>query len=88
MSKEDLLLSSIKVNDIGKEKVRKCPICSKKMLKVWVGLNKRFLIDKCKKSDGLWFDKGELELVIADIDLQSESKILTLLKDIFKHNSN
>ena len=42
-----------------KEKLRKCPICLKKMEKILVGADdKAVLIDRCRKGDGLWFDKG------------------------------
>ena len=34
------------------------------MKKVFVGEEKKIVIDKCKKNHGLWLDKGELQKVI------------------------
>jgi len=63
------------------EKKRKCPICHKKMDKVFVGDNKDVLLDKCPDNDGLWFDHGELKKVI---QITSEdNKVVQLLNDMF-----
>ncbi len=66
------------------ERSRKCPICLKKMEKVWVGPEeRRVLIDRCRKADGLWFDKGELEDIFAGADFDEEHKVEALLKEMF-----
>lgn len=67
-----------------REKSYRCPICSKKMKKVFVGKERKILIDKCKKNHGLWLDKGELELVIELSSNDRESKIIHLLKQMFE----
>jgi hypothetical protein len=67
-----------------KEKSYRCPICSKKMKKVFVGEEKKILIDKCKKNHGLWLDKGELESVIELSSQNRDSKIIHLLKQMFE----
>jgi uncharacterized protein len=46
------------------EKPRKCPICGRKMDKVWLGNTPRVLIDSCPIGDGIWFDGGELTQVL------------------------
>jgi Zn-finger nucleic acid-binding protein len=66
------------------EKQYRCPICSKKMVKVYVGDEKEIIIDKCKKDHGLWFDKGELKTVI-EFGSNQENKIITLLKEMFEN---
>jgi len=43
---------------------RKCPVCDKKMLLVYIPLNPVVEIDRCPCNHGLWFDKGELEQII------------------------
>jgi Zn-finger nucleic acid-binding protein len=48
---------------------RRCPICGRKMNKVWMGKAPRVLIDSCPQGDGLWFDKGELQKVIHEMEL-------------------
>ena len=67
-----------------KEKMYPCPICNKKMQKVFVGEEKKILIDKCKKNHGLWLDKGELEDVIELSSQNREGKIIHLLKQMFE----
>jgi len=41
------------------------------------------LIDKCRRGDGLWFDKGELHEIFDRAELDKDSKIQKLLKDVF-----
>jgi len=45
------------------EAKRRCPICGRKMEKVWMG-EPRVLVDSCPQGDGMWFDSGELQKVI------------------------
>jgi Zn-finger nucleic acid-binding protein len=81
------LLNSFKTNPESAEKIRKCPICYKKMQKVIVGSSKpTLLIDKCRKGDGLWFDKGELNDIFDRAKLDKDNKIQKLLTEIFSHN--
>ena len=54
------------------------------MQKIIVGSAKpALLIDKCRKGDGLWFDKGELKDIFDRAQLDKENKIQKLLTDIF-----
>jgi Zn-finger nucleic acid-binding protein len=85
--KAEKLLSSFKVDLGSMEKIRRCPICYKKMQKVIVGSSKpTLLIDRCGKGDGLWFDKGELQDIFERAQLDSDNKIQKLLTDIFSHD--
>jgi len=79
------LLQSFKINYESAEKPRKCPICFKKMEKISVGTESPpvLLIDKCKRDDGLWFDKGELEDIVKRAKLDEDNKIQKLLADMF-----
>ena len=70
--------------DSVKEKKYPCPICNKKMQKVYVGEERKILIDKCKRDHGLWLDKGELEEVIKLSSENKEGKIIKLLTQMFK----
>jgi len=69
--------------DSVKEKKYPCPICNKKMQKVYVGEERKILIDKCKRNHGLWLDKGELEEVIKLSSENKEGKIIKLLTQMF-----
>ena len=78
------LLNSFKIDKKCTEKPRKCPICLKKMKKIIVGLaESKLLIDKCKRNDGLWFDKGELSDILKTASLDEQNKIVKLLSDMF-----
>ncbi len=84
-SEKEEVLSSFKVDDSSSEEKINCPICLKKMEKVLVGSESKILLDRCKNKHGLWFNKGELFEVVKLGSLDEENKILTLLKEIFKH---
>jgi len=81
------LLDSFKIDSRSAEKPRKCPICLKKMQKIIVSLSTpALLIDKCRKGDGLWFDKGELQNILNTAQLDEDNKIQKLLAGMFGHN--
>ncbi len=70
---------------VVKEAQRRCPICGKKMDKVWAGKEPRILIDRCPRGDGLWFDGGELRQLLTKV-LPGDSKgILAFLGDAFTY---
>jgi Zn-finger nucleic acid-binding protein len=78
------LLNSFKTDPNCIENIRKCPICNKKMQKIIVETSKpALLIDKCRRGDGLWFDKGELHDILNRAQLDKDSKIQKLLADMF-----
>jgi len=78
------LINSFQIDTHSPEKPRRCPICLKKMKKIIVGKSTpTLLIDKCRKGDGLWFDKGELQDILNRGQLDKESKIQKLLADMF-----
>jgi Zn-finger nucleic acid-binding protein len=87
--KANQLLNSFKTDNTSTEKSRKCPICMKKMRKIIVGSSKPvLLIDKCRKGDGLWFDKGELKDIFDRAQLDKDNKIRILLADMFGREHN
>ena len=81
--KKDELLSSFTVDRKDAEKKRTCPICLKKMEKVLCGMDKKVLIDKCRKNDGIWFDRDELEEMIRMGSIDNDNRVLDLIRDIF-----
>lgn len=88
------LLKSFEIDSKCDEAKRKCPICDRKMHKIIVGDSKPslrkestgLLIDRCRKGDGLWFDKGELHEIFDRAQLDQDNKIQALLTDMFGHN--
>ncbi len=84
LEKARQLLDSFKPGSMSTEKPRKCPICDKKMQKIIVGSEEpTILIDKCRRGDGLWFDRGELQDIVNRAELDKDNKIRELLADMF-----
>ena len=46
------------------EAKRRCPHCRKKMDKVMIGPGDGVMIDRCGRGHGLWFDGGELDVIV------------------------
>jgi uncharacterized protein len=67
------------------EAKRRCPICSKRMDKVWIGKEPRVLIDRCPRGDGLWFDGGELRQVLTGVLPGDTKGIIAFLGDAFSY---
>lgn len=87
----DSFLKSFSTVDKSTEKPRRCPICLKKMKKIYVSSENDLIIDECFLNHGIWFDKGELSQVISRCS-DEYSQVAALLKDIFQneheiHNS-
>lgn len=82
----DELIASFRADPNNREKKVRCPICRKKMEKVWV--RDRELIDRCPKGHGLWFDEGELLQVLKLESGEGEGKVISLLKDMFADQLN
>ena len=78
------LMHSFSEHKESTEEKRKCPICSKKMLKILVGGKQPPLpIDLCSKDHGLWFDAGQLHDIIERANLDEENKIIDILNEMF-----
>jgi Zn-finger nucleic acid-binding protein len=83
-AEREKIISSFLVDMENTEKQLKCPICRRKMDKIFVGEKKELLIDKCPNDDGLWFDRGELKAVLKMGD--KDNKVAELLNEIFGTN--
>jgi Zn-finger nucleic acid-binding protein len=80
------LLNSFKTVE-SIEKVKKCPICFRKMEKIlYSNSTQELLIDKCPQNHGIWFDKDELEDTLAMLDLQGFVEIKEILYNMFKYD--
>jgi Zn-finger nucleic acid-binding protein len=70
---------------VVKEAPRSCPICHSKMDKVWLGQDPKVLIDSCPRGHGLWFDGGELNQVLCQLDSGKGIKsVISFLGDTFQ----
>jgi Zn-finger nucleic acid-binding protein len=82
--KAKILIDSFSKDASTAEKPKQCPICDKNMEKIIVGHEKStLLIDRCPKGDGLWFDSGELNSIIARAKLDEGNRIKKVLADMF-----
>lgn len=82
----DRLMASLVADKTIAEARRRCPICDRKMEKVRVGEkteNRDVIIDRCKRNDGVWLDKGELHRVLRMGNVSDENPVQKLLVDMF-----
>ena len=78
------LLDSFQEVSATSEPPRRCPICEKKMAKIAVRASKPpLVIDRCRRTDGIWLDKSELQEVLNRGGLDQNNRIWSLLADIF-----
>ncbi|MCL5278811.1 MAG: zf-TFIIB domain-containing protein [Planctomycetes bacterium] len=78
------LLDSFQEAPAAAEPPRRCPICGKKMAKIRVGTAKPpLLIDRCRRTDGLWLDRSELQEVLKRGEADKDNRIWGLLADMF-----
>ncbi len=81
MSQTDLLTPHEAKVD---ETKRKCPVCGRKMNKVWMGKDPKVLIDTCPLGEGFWFDGGELHQVLQQIEPMRSKDVLSFLGQAFQ----
>ena len=68
------------------EKVRRCPLCRKKMHKARVGQERKVLIDLCPLREGMWFDSREVARLaeeLAEASGASSSDALDFVGELF-----
>lgn len=72
------------------EKKRQCPICLRRMIKRYIGGRAELLIDVCRHGHGLWFDGGELNILIKTVTNisppqgDSQYHVLSFISDVFR----
>jgi len=80
------LMDTLKKQSESSEKKIRCPICSKKMDKILCGDAGTICLDSCPNNHGIWFDKGELNEVIAMGDFPGDHRVYDLLREVFGDN--
>jgi Zn-finger nucleic acid-binding protein len=81
------LMATFQKNPKSTEKKIECPVCSKKMVKMSCGDTGQICIDSCPRNDGIWFDKGELNGIIAMGDFPGDHRVYDLLREVFGEHS-
>ncbi len=72
------------------EKKRKCPICRRKMKKTYIDEDKKILVDVCHVGHGIWFDGGEVQGLVEELEKKSPAKgtskeVLDFVGHMLKH---
>ena len=66
------------------EKPRRCPTCGARMRKGVAGGEAPVTYDQCPKGDGVWFDKGELGVVVSHGHSHDRTgRVSGFLRDVF-----
>ena len=58
---------------------RECPRCKSRLRTVRIGPQDSLAIEHCPRGDGLWFDHGEMETLIASFDTGEEGSVARFL---------
>ena len=71
------------------EKARRCPICRKKMRKVYIGEETKVLLDICPSRHGIWFDSGEVSQVLSQLKSKGpatgkQGRVINFMGEVFK----
>lgn len=70
------------------EKKRRCPLCRQKMKKV--NLETKVLVDLCPQGEGIWFDGGEVGVLISQLAQKTPvepdvpQNVISFLGEVFK----
>lgn len=77
-------LAQAKPAAMSGEKPRRCPVCRRKMMKALSPGEPPVTYDLCSHGDGLWLDKGELELILAQAgETEGLDRVSGLLRGVF-----
>ncbi len=64
---------------------RRCPRCRRKLERIRVGKENEIELDRCRVGHGLWFDKGEMEAVVADYAEGQEGAVARFFKELYRY---
>ena len=72
------------------EKKRRCPICLRKMRKVYIDEEKKIVVDVCHGGHGIWFDGGEVTGLIEEYSQKDpksaeHKQVLCHIVEMFKY---
>ncbi len=68
------------------ESRRRCPICRQGMKKVAVSQDPAVHIDACPRGNGLWFDGGEVDMLLQELDRKTGTSlpVASFLGEVFQ----
>jgi Zn-finger nucleic acid-binding protein len=62
---------------------KKCPICLRRMQQIISPEGERVALDRCKRGHGIWFDRGELGMILRNFQGSNRTRVAELLREIF-----
>ena len=62
---------------------RKCPICRRRMDRIASPDCGSITLDRCRRSHGIWFDRGELGTILRSFQDADKPSVAALLKEVF-----
>ena len=66
----------------------RCPRCGARLRRVAIGQDKPVALDRCPRGHGLWFDKGEMNAVVAQFAEAHGAEtgaVARFFGDVFRH---
>lgn len=79
------LLSRVSDLERIREKNIPCPRCGTPMEKHRAGSETQAVIDSCPHHHGIWFDHGELAVLLNQANTEESQKVAALLRNMFQH---
>jgi Zn-finger nucleic acid-binding protein len=77
---------------IVSERKYRCPVCLRKMKKVYIDEEKKIITDVCGGEHGIWFDGGEVNCLVKSLAEKSPEKaeyreVLGFIGEMFKYQA-
>jgi len=74
------------------EKKYRCPVCMRKMKKIYIDTEKKIVTDVCNGGHGIWFDGGEVTSLVKYLaekapENPESRKVLGFIADMFKYQA-
>ena len=64
---------------------RRCPRCRKRLRRILVGAARPVELDRCPRGHGLWFDRGEIQALIARFEEGEEGAVARFFANLYHH---
>lgn len=74
------------------EKKHRCPVCLRKMSKIYIDDKKEIVTDICRGGHGVWFDGGEVAALVKSLAEKAPEKaesrqVLGFIGEMFKYQA-
>ena len=66
--------------------IKLCPRCRRRMQVMHIGAEPPVELDRCRREHGLWFDRGEMQKVIASVAEGEAGAVARFFADLYRHD--